>query len=438
MIKILPISGFVDNLPEKQLIEDSYKEIIKKNYSLSWFTPIDTPVVERLEVLTSKWWDDNEIYWIHRINWEQWDDSSLWLRFDLTVPLARYIWQYEWELTFPFRRQHIARSYRWERPQKWRFREFYQADVDIIWNWSLWLFADAEVISTIYNALKNLAFWDFVININNKKFLSWFLENLWINKIKETIWIIDKKDKLTKEALEKMFYDLWLDKKQILDVFDFIKFWEENDSKKILSNYSQIDNKMLKEGIEELKFVYDWLILLWLNDKNLRINSAISRGLDYYTWTVFETFISWAEKYWSIASWGRYENLTSNFSKNNYPWVWWSIWLTRLISILDLLWKINPLRKTTSKVLVLNMWDGVLSYNLALVENLRSEGINTEFYIDWKAKIQKQLKYANNKKIKYAVIAWDEEIKDWIVQLKNLDSWEQKTIEKWLLKENIN
>ena len=364
MIKPLPISGFMDNLPENQLIEDKFREIIKKNYSISWFTPLDTPVVERLEILTSKWGDDNEIYWIHRLNWEEWDDSSLWLRFDLTVPLARYIGQYEWNITFPFRRQHIARVYRWERPQKWRFREFYQADVDIIGNWTLWFFADIEVISTINNALRELSFWDFVININNKKFLSWFLENIWITKIIETIWIIDKKDKIKRDIFKKLLLDLELNQIQVSEIEKLIDFSENQTNENILSNYSQIDNKMLKEWIEELKIVYEWLLWLWIKKESIRINPSISRWLNYYTWTVFETFIVWSEKYWSIASWWRYENLASNFSKNDYPWVWWSIWLTRLLSILDSIDKLNPIRKTVSKVLVLNMWDKTLSYNL--------------------------------------------------------------------------
>ena len=437
IIKPMPISGFSENLPEEQIVENYFREIIRKNYNLSWFTPIDTPIVERLEVLTSKWWDDNEVYWIHRVNWEIWDDSSLWLRFDLTVPLARYVAQYEWELTFPFRRQHIARVYRWERPQKWRFREFYQADVDIIWNWNLPFFADVEVIATIHNAFKEMDFWRFVININNKKFLSGFLENLWIENIKETISIIDKKDKIRKEKLLEMLKELNLSEKQIEEIFGFIEFWEKNDSEKILSKYSQIDNKLLKEWLEELKIVYEWLLNLWVSKDFVKINPSISRWLNYYTWTVFETFIVWAEKFWSIASGWRYENLASNFTKNNFPWVWWSIWLTRLISILKELWKINPKEKTTTRVLVLNMWEATKKESLKLVESLRKSWTNTEFYLDPEAKMQKQLKYANNKKIPFVVILWEEELKKGIVQFKNLNTWEQeeiKLLESWELK----
>ncbi len=428
MIKPQAVSWFGENLPEYQLIEEKYKEIIRKNYNLSGFTPIDTPVVERLEVLLSKWADDNEVYAIHRVNWEIWDDSSLWLRFDLTVPLARFVAQYEWELTFPFRRQHIARVYRWERPQKGRFREFYQADVDIIWNSLLPLFADVEILSTIYNSLNDLNFWDFVININNKKFLIWFLESIWIKNIKETISIIDKKDKVRHDKFKEMFLSIWLNEKNIEDVVEFIKFWEQNSSIDILNYYSKYDNDSIQSWISELRYLYNSLIFLWVKEWSIKINPSISRWLNYYTWMVFETFIVWAENMWSISSWGRYENLASNFTKNNYPWVWGSIGLSRLISVLNSIWKIEINRKTTSKVMLVNMWEEFLEKNLEIISILRKKGINTELYLDSDAKIVKQLKYANNKKIQYAIMVWEEEIKNNSLVLKNLDLWEQKEI----------
>lgn len=428
MIKPQAISGFGENLPEKQLIEEKYKDIIKKNYSLSWFTVIDTPVVERLDVLVSKWADDNEIYWIHRINGEKTDKDSLWLRFDLTVPLARYVAQYEWELTFPFRRQHISRVYRGERPQKWRYREFYQADVDIIWNGKLPLFADVEILSTIYSSLKELKFWDFVLNINNKKFLEWFLGTLWIKNIVETISVIDKKDKVRKDKLKEMFFDVWLTENQIEKIIEFIKFWEEKTSEEILTFYSQVDNELLKTWLSELKYLYKNLLDLWVDKKYIKINPSISRGLNYYTWTVFETFIHWAERMWSIASWWRFENLCSNFSKNSYPWVGGSIWLSRLIAVLTELWKITVSEKTLTKVMVVNMWDDYLKNNLEIVQRIRSLWINTELFLDWTKKIQKQLKYANNVWIKFVIIAWEEEIEKGIVQLKNLETGKQEEI----------
>lgn len=437
MIKPQAISGFGENLPEKQLIEEKYKDIIRKNYNLSGFTTIDTPVVERLDVLVSKWADDNEIYGIHRINWEKDDKDSLGLRFDLTVPLARYVAQYEWELHFPFRRQHISRVYRGERPQKWRYREFYQADVDIIWNWKLPLFADVEILSTIYSSLKELDFWDFVLNINNKKFLSWFLSTLWVEKVAETISVIDKKEKVRVDKLKEMFLEVWLTEQQIEKIIEFIKFGEEKTSDEILTFYSQDTNLLLKTGIEELKYVYKNLLALWVDKKFIKINPSISRGLNYYTWTVFETFIQWAEGMWSIASGWRFENLCSNFTKNSYPWVGGSIWLSRLIAVLTELWKINIKEKTVSKVLVLNMWEDYLSNNLEIVKIIRDLWINTELFLDSTKKIQKQLKYANNKWIKFVIINWEEEIKKGIVQLKNLETGEQNEIKINELEKNL-
>ncbi len=425
MIKAQAISWFQDNLPEFQLVEEKYKNIIKKNYSLSWFTPIDTPVLERLDVLLSKWADDNEIYWIHRVNWEVWDDKWLGLRFDLTVPLARYVAMYEWELTFPFKRQHISRVYRWERPQKGRYREFYQADIDIIWNWKLPLFADVEILTTIYNSLRELDFWKFVININNKKFLEWFLETLEISDIVGTISIIDKKDKLRKDKLQELFIWVWLNDSQISSIFEFIANWEDKTSEDLIKIYSQSSNELLKTWLKELKFVYENLISLWVEEYYIKINPAISRWLNYYTGTVFETFISWEEKLWSISSWGRYENLASNFTKNSYPWVGGSIWLTRLLSVLNNLWKITIWSKTTSEVMIVNMWEDTLSWNLSILKDLRNSWINSEIYLDSDTKIQKQLKYANNKNIRYVIICGSEEFNNWIVQLKNLELWEQ-------------
>ena len=162
-INISPISWFPENLPEEQILEDNFKEIIRNNYLKAWFNSIETPLVEREEVLCSKWADDKEIYWIHRIHATENDEKKLWIRFDLTVPLARYVSLHNDKLIFPFKRFQIQKVYRWERPQLWRFRELYQADIDIIWNWELPILADCEVIYTIFKTLKDLQIWKFTI-----------------------------------------------------------------------------------------------------------------------------------------------------------------------------------------------------------------------------------------------------------------------------------
>lgn len=438
MIKPLPISWFYENLPEEQLLEEKYKEIIKKNYNLSGFSPLDTPVVERLEALTSKWADDNEIYGLHRINGEQWDDASLGLRFDLTVPFARFVASHEGVLTFPFKRHHIARVYRWERPQKGRFREFYQADIDVVGNGKLPLFADVEVISTLYNALKELDFGNFVIHINNKKFLQGFLEYIWVEKIVETIWVIDKKDKVRKDILTSMMDNLWLDTQQKESIFEYIRIAEEYSHEDIFSYYSHIENDLLQQWLQELKYVYFWLKQLGVSDENLKINPAISRGLNYYTGSVFETFIVGAEKMWSISSWGRYENLASHFTKNTYPWVGGSIGLTRLLSILRELNRLEYVSKTTSQVVVVNMGDSFLKENLSIIKKLRLHGIACELYLDGEAKLNKQFKYANSKNIPYVIICWEDEMKSSQLQLKNLQTGEQTQLSLNDIIENLS
>ena len=430
MINLKAISGFDEKLPEWYIIEEKFKNIIKNNYSLSGFTPIDTPNIERVEVLTSKWADDNEIYGIKRLKAEDKNDFEMGLRFDLTVPLARYVSKYEWEITFPFKRQHIARVYRWERPQKWRYREFYQADVDIIWNGKLPLFADVEILSTIYNSLKQLDFWSFVININNKKLLSGFLENLEIENISWTISIIDKKDKVNREKLTSMFEDNNLNKNQINWIFDLIDL-SENKTKtniEVIKYFEQFNNQLLKEWLNDLKYVYNNLLSLWVEEKFLKINPSISRWLNYYTGLVFETFIDWAENMWSISSGWRYDDLCSHFSKNNFPWVGWSIWLSRLLAVLDELKLLKYDTKTITDVLLLNIWEENFEQNLNLVKDLRNNWINTEMYLDGNAKFDKQMKYAYHKNIKYVIIQWEDEIEKTIVQIKNLENWKQEEV----------
>lgn len=425
MVEPKAISGFWENLPEQQLVEEKFKEIIKKNYANSGFTPLDTPVVERLDALTAKWADDNEIYGVHRINGES-EDAQLGLRFDLTVPFARYVSQHQGVLAFPFKRQHIARVYRWERPQKGRYREFYQADVDIIGNQTLSLFADVEVLSTIYNSLKDLDFGDFVMHINNKKFLAGYLSSLGIQKIPETISVIDKKDKV--RSIKPMLEELSLEESQIENILEFVKNAETKNSQEILEIYKNISNELFQDGLEELKYVYSHLLQLWVEEKSIKINPAISRGLNYYTGTVFETFISGAETMWSVSSWGRYENLCGNFTDKPFPGVWGSIGLSRIIAVLQHLKNksVEIFQKTTTQVLVLNMDENLLFDTLDIVKNLREKNIPTEIYLQAGAKFKKQFKYADNKKIPFVVIFGEDEKEKWIVQIKKLENGEQK------------
>ena len=331
--------------------------------------------------------------------------------------------------------QQIGKSWRGERPQKWRYREFYQADIDIIWNGSISLFADVEVVSTIYSALNNLNFGDFLININNKKILNGFLESLWIDKISETISIIDKKDKV--KTIVPLLEELPLEKNQIDSILELLKISENQKGLEVLSFFDNIQNEMLEEGIRELTYIYSHLLTMWVSDNAIQINPAISRGLNYYTWLVFETFIVGNESVWSIASWWRYENLCSNFSSSAFPWVWWSIGVSRLLSILKSIWSIQTGKKKVSDIIVINTGSNLLPKNLEIVKELRKQWISTELYLDENAKFSKQIKYANNKNIPYVIIYGEEEDEKWIVQIKVLESWEQKEIKIWELNKNL-
>ncbi len=430
-IKIDQISGFPENLPEMQIVEDNFKEIIKKNYLRAWFNSLETSLVEREDVLCSKWANDNEIYGLHRLNWEISDDSKLGLRYDLTVPLARYVALNNDKLVFPFKRFQIQKVYRWERAQRWRFREFYQADIDIIWNGNLPLLADVEIISTIYYALKELEIWKFVINLNHKELLVWFLSDLWISEQRLLIIIamIDKKDKVDtdKDNFPKTRNSMLVelnDEKIVSKIIDFIKLWNNWNLNEIEDFLWKDVGYLVKKWLEELKIIYNSLLSLWVSPESLKINPSISRGLNYYTWFVFETFISGYENMGSIASGWRYENLTWNFIKNKYPWAGWSIWLSRLLSIIQEINKLIITKKTLTNVLVLNLDEKYLNNYLTVLNYLRNNWINTEFYLET-AKIAKQIKYAENKWIKYILIMWEDEINKWFIALKDLEKKEQ-------------
>ena len=424
-----PISWFFENLPGIQILEDRYKTSIKQSYALSGFIPLETASIEREEILTSKS-GDNEIYGVHRLNPES-KDSALALRFDLTVPLARYVAQHEWELKFPFKRQQIQKVWRGERPQKGRYREFYQADVDIIGNWDLPLFADVEILFTTHSALKSLGVGNFVINLNNKKLLTGYLYAIWIvseEKVLEAIAIIDKKDKISKEVLSDLFGKAGIALEIQKYIMKLIDISETGDFDTIYNNFSGFENELLSEWLSEIKYVYDSLMRLGLVTDDIKFNPTIARGLNYYTGTVYETFLTGYEQFGSMCSGGRYENLTSHFTKNSFPWVGWSIGLTRLLSILISEWLITEKKQSVTQVMVTNLDESHLDTYLDIVKKLRDAGVTTELFLDSSAKMKKQLKYANDKTIDVVLIIWEEEIEDNTISLKNLNTREQKEI----------
>jgi histidyl-tRNA synthetase len=274
--------------------------------------------------------------------------------------------------------------------------------------------------------------------MNNKKLLQGFLESCNISKVAETIAVIDKKDKV--KTIVPMLEELELSSEQIEKILEYIKIAEEKNSSEILEIFANNQNELLQEGLAELSYVFQNLVKLGVSEDSLKINPAISRGLNYYTGTVFETFIAGAESMGSISSGGRYENLCGNFTKNPYPGVGGSIGLSRLIAVLQQLENdaIQPKAKTTSEILVLNMDEELLADCLEIVKTLRNAGVPTEIYLDSSAKMKKQMKYADNKNIKKVLIFGGNEKENGTVMLKNLDGGAQKEISLEKLVSEIN
>ena len=286
MNKIEPrtLPGFMELLPSEQILFNEMKEKIAKSYEKFGFLPIDTPIIEMSDILLAKAGGETEKQ-IYRF---QKGDNDLALRFDLTVPLAKYVTKYYNDLAFPFRRYQIGKVYRGERPQKGRFREFYQCDIDIIGDGELSIINDAEMPAVIYNTIKDLGFNDFTIYINNRKLLSGLFEELnqQANSI-EIMRIIDKLEKIGKENVIACLKDISICQEDINKIMEFIEIDGTTDEKIVELEKLNIPNELFVKGLEELKEVVKYVRQFGVPDTNFKINLTIARGLDYYTGTVY-------------------------------------------------------------------------------------------------------------------------------------------------------
>lgn len=417
------LAGFMELLPEKQIEFNRMKDIIRKNYEKYGFLPLNTPNVELAEVLLAKAGGETEkqIYEFKK------GDKNLALRFDLTVPLAKYVAKNMGNLTFPFKRYQIGKVYRGERAQRGRFREFYQCDIDIIGDETLNIMHEAELPSVIYNIFKELDFGDFEININNRKILSGLFEELDLSeKTVEIMRTIDKIDKIGKENVIKEFEDLGIEKSKIETIINFITYEGTNSEKLEMLNSLNYSSETYKNGVQELNQVVENIYILGVPENNLKINLTISRGLDYYTGTVYETFLKNHREIGSICSGGRYENLADFYTNKKLPGVGISIGLTRLFDQLDNLGLLKYEEKSIAKVLVVSMNEDVSKcFEIATI--LRNNNINTEVYLENK-KIKAKFKYADKLKIPYVIVIGEEEIKNNVVTLKNMETGKQDTI----------
>jgi len=420
--KSLP--GVMELLPADQIKFDEIKSKIERVYQSFGFLPIDTPSIERSEVLLAKAGGETEkqIYEFKK------GDNNICLRFDLTVPLAKYVAANINNLEFPFKRYQIGKVYRGEKAQKGRYREFYQADIDIIGKGELSLACDAECPAVIYKIFSELNFGDFVINLNNRKIVSGLLASLNLEEKKMDIMrTLDKFDKIGESGVIDILKEIALKKAQIDTLLSFIKISGSiAEQLKQLKSF-KISNEQFALGVSELSQVVALILAQGVPEKNIAINLSIVRGLDYYTGTVFETFLTDYPSIGSVCSGGRYDNLAEFYTKEKLPGVGISIGLTRLFYQLQEKALVSSSRLSVSDVLVLPMSTEFIGAGYKVAKILRDAGLNVQFYAEDK-KFKNKLAYADKLQIPYVIIIGEDEFKTNSVTIKNMRTHAQDTI----------
>ena len=418
------LSGFMELLPKEQMILTHMTDTIKKTFESYGFIPLDTPVLEKSEVLLAKSGGETAKQ-VYRFNK---GDSDIAMRFDLTVPLARYVAQHYGELTFPFRRYHIGKVYRGEKPQKGRFREFYQCDIDIIGNGSLGIVNDAEIVSVIFSSFKALDIGKFKIMINNRKLLNGYFEYLQIENTVETLRIVDKIDKIGRDNVKKeLVKEVGISEETAESVLSFLD--NAGSIADIMAGLKKYDipNDKYKEGLAELEAVCENIKALGVSEDYFTVNLKIARGLDYYTGTVYETMLCDYPQLGSICSGGRYDELASNYTKQSLPGVGISIGLSRLFYQLNEVGAIQYSNKCTpTEILFIPMSDTV-QYTLERATEFRNAGYSVEVYMN-DGKMAKKLTYANKLGIPYVVIIGADEKESGVFNLKDMETGEQHKI----------
>jgi len=417
------LAGFMELLPSEQILFNQMKEKIEKTYQKYGFLPLDTPIIELSEVLLAKAGGETEKQ-MYRFNKGETDLS---LRFDLTVPLSKYVAKNYGNLSFPFRRYQIGKVYRGEKTQKGRFREFYQCDIDIIGDGELSTINDAELPSVIYTIFKELGFDEFTICINNRKILNGLYESIdQKENSAEILRIIDKIEKIGKQSVIEELNKLGLNEIQVNKIINFIEISGTNKEKIEKLKEMQIQNELFNQGVNELEQTITYMNSFGIPGNNLKLDLTIARGLDYYTGIVYETFLNEYREIGSVCSGGRYENLAEYYTDKKLPGVGISIGLTRLFYILNELKLIKDDKKSISEVLIIPMVEN-LEKPISLATNLRKLGINTEIYLNDK-KLKAKFKYADKLQIPYVIIIGEDEISKDIVTLKNMKTGEEKEV----------
>lgn len=426
-----PLPGMMELLPEWQIEFDRILEIIKKNHARFGYSPIDTPVIERTETLLAKAGGETEKQ-IYRFNK---GDNDLSLRFDLTVPTARYVADNFGQLQFPFKRSQIGKVYRGERAQRGRFREFYQCDIDVIGRDNLSVNYDAEVIAVIYSIFKELNFGDFTLRISNRKLASGLISALNLGeKSAEILALIDRVEKISKEEFLAKMAELDLGENgKILEKFISISGKNAQVLAELQAISALLDekNQEFENGISELEAVANLLQKMGVSEKNFKLDMLIVRGLDYYTGTVFETNLDDFREIGSVASGGRYDNLSEYYSKEKLPGVGASIGLTRLFWTLQNLGIVREQKRTTAEILVIPMSQNEMEKSLQLAQILRENGKNVETMLEISS-MKKAFKFADKRGVEFVLVVGEKEVVENSFALKNMKTGEVLPFENFI------
>ena len=425
IIKPRTLSGFMELLPDKQIQFEAMAEILRRTYASYGFAPLDTPAIEDAQILLAKGGGETEKQ-IYRF---QKGDSDLALRFDLTVPLAKYVALHYNELAFPFRRFQISKVYRGERAQRGRFREFYQADIDIIGDGKLDILNEAEIPAIIYKVFRGFGLSRFQIRVNNRKILNGFYAMLGLSERSgEIMRTVDKLDKIGAEKVKTILTeDCGLEEAQAGEILVFIAIRGTNAQViQALEGYAG-RNEMFDQGLSELKTVTANLAAFGVPEANFAVDLTIARGLDYYTGTVYETTLLDHPEIGSVCSGGRYDNLAGYYIEKDLPGVGISIGLTRLFYVLDEQGLLNPqLPSAPADALVLPMTESAAPA-IALAETLRAAGLRVQLYGEQK-KFKQKMAYANKLGVPFAVLLGEDEISQGVCSVKNMATGEQQQL----------
>lgn len=410
--KTLP--GFMELMPQDQILFDKMKNTIESVYSSYGFYPLDTPIIELSSVLLAKAGGETEKQ-IYRFNK---GDNDLSLRFDLTVPLAKYVANRSNELIFPFKRYQIGKVYRGERPQKGRFREFYQCDIDVIGNETLSILYDAEIPSIIYDLFKKLNIGDFIIRINNRKILTGFFNSLELNsKVTDILRIIDKIEKIGEDEVKSELSLLDIDSDKVSKIIDFIRISGDAFTKIERLKNLGITDEVYNKGVNELETVINNIKARGLDSNFYDVDLTIARGLDYYTGTVYETILKDYPSIGSVCSGGRYENLATYYTDKKLPGVGISIGLTRLFYQLKEAGVIKTTDSSVADITILPMTENY-EYVYKFSNLLKRFGVRVD--TAFLGKFKQLMRYADKQKTPYVLIIGDDEISKGVAVLKDM------------------